>query len=263
MKRSILATSALTALALAAGASRLRADVFVLTDGDRITGKSVSEGKRNFRIQTAYGRILVPRAKIAHILREDGSDEIVNGAPAPPPPPPAPPVRLTLVITGKSFWYAWNSKDSAGLDPTLRLQVRLDEETLATFVDRAASDKEIKGALVNTFAFVPKEIAMVAGNGATLQPPETRPGRIVLKMTAKVETSSPPPSSRRLHLAYQVNEGSADKPTWRDVAEASAQVQPQAESPLVMELHQEAGDMQFAKRHMKNLETFQMSLRPE
>jgi hypothetical protein len=207
---------------------------------------------------------VVPRAKIAHIVREDGHDEIVNGAlELPTPPSAAPPFRLSLAITGKSFWYAWDPKEAAGMDPTLRLQVRLDEETIATFVDRGANDKEIKGALVNTFAFVPKEITMVAGNGTTLQPPETRPGRIVLNMTRKVDASSPPPSSRRLHLAYQVNEGSADKPAWRDVAEASAQVQPKAESPLLMELHQEAGDMQFSKRHMKNIETFQMSLRPE
>ena len=244
-------------------AAMVHGDVFVLVNGDRITGKSLSEGKRSFRIQTPYGRLVVPRAKIARIVRADGQEVVLN-APATPSPTPTPPspVRLILVVTGKSFWNAWSKGDAETQDVTLRLQVSLDEEPIATYVDQAADDQEIRGALVNTFTFSPEEVTLAPAPDATLLAPETRPGRIVLK----IALPPGPPRTSRLRLAYQINEGSADEPAWRDAASGATEVQLHRDKPLLVDVHQDAGRVEFSgfpRRRMRNVETFQITLQAE
>ena len=249
-------------LAVLASATWVRGDVFVLVNGDRITGKSLSEGKRTFRIRTPYGRLAVPRAKIARIERADGSEVVIN-APAVPSPSPTPsPVQLVLQITGKSFWHAWSKGDAERADTALRLQVSLDEEHLATYVDQGVDDQEIKGALVNTFTFAPEEVELASSSRATLAAPETRPGRIVLKIAL------PPGATptRRLRLAYQLNEGTVQERAWRDLASADAEIQLDPDRPLLVDVQQDAGDMEFSgfpRRRMRNVDTFQMTLKPE
>jgi len=258
VRRALRLAAALTLLASAAAA-----DVFVLRGGDRITGKPVLEGKRSFKVQTPYGVLTIPRAKVDHIVRPDGTEVAVNpetpeeAAASRPEPRRA---RLILIITGKTFWQAWDPKTTPPPDPTLRMEVSLDEEVVATYVD-ARTDPDIPGAVVNTFSFGPEDVTAAAGERVLIQPPEPRPGRISLKMDVPLVEAP-----RRLRVAYQVSEGPAEEKAWRDVVTGSADVELRAEAPTFVRVTQDRGRMEFAgfpRRRMKYVETFKIDLAPE
>jgi hypothetical protein len=245
--------------------SAARADVFILRGGDRITGKPVVEGKRNFKVQTPYGLLTIPRAKVDHIVRPDGSEVPVNPAPAPEAAaaPEREPrrARLILIITGKTFWEAWDPKTNPAPDPTLRLEVSLDEEVVATYSD-AKTDPDIKGAMVNSFSFAAEDVAVAAGERVLVLPPEVRPGRIALKMDVPLVDAP----ARRLRLAYQASEGPAEEKAWRDLASGSTDIQLRAEAPTFVRVDQDRGRMEFSgfpRKRMKYVETFKLDLTPE
>ena len=246
-----------------------RADVFVLLTGDRISGKPVLNGKRAITVQTPFGRLVIPRSRIERIIRADGTEETVNqrliAAPAATPAPtasrPVPRPRLVLVIQdGKVLGVLRIWKTAAKVDPSLRLELRLDEEPIASWVD-AKTDPEIKGVLLNTFSFAAEDIAAFAGRGVELAAPEVQPGRAVLKIGLATQRAR-----RKLRLAYQVNDADAEHPAWRDRAEATTEVDLRPESPTIVQVRQNRGKMEFSgflRRRMKNVETFQIDLHPE
>jgi hypothetical protein len=249
------ATWLLVLCALAASAG---AEVVFLTNGDKITGKIATSNKRNYVLLTPYGRLNVPRDKIWKIEKTDGSEEVLNlpGAQA------LPTVRLILVIMGSTFWQAWDPRDAAGLDPALRFEVRLDEETVASYVDNKQDPEEIPKAIVNSFSFNPTDVTLEPAAGVHLPMPEARPGRIVLKVDVPV----PPPGARRLRVSYQVNGGTAPEPSWRDVATAEGTVELSAEAPTFLQVRQDRGKMEFAgfpKRKMRLVDTFRLTLQPD
>jgi hypothetical protein len=244
--------------------SAVRADVFILRGGDRITGKPVTEGKRSFKVQTPYGLLTIPRAKVDHIVRPDGTEVPVNPEPAPgaaaSPERETRRARLIVIITGKTFWYAWDPKTSPAPDPTLRLEVSLDEEVVATYVD-AKTDPDIKGAVVNTFSFAAEDVAVAAGENVLVLPPEPRPGRIALKMDVPLVEAP-----RRLRLAYQASEGPAEEKAWRDLATGSTDIELRPEAPTFVRVNQDRGRMEFGgfpRKRMKYVETFKLDLSPE
>ena len=256
----------LAAIGLGLGAllaTTAAADVFVLVNGDRITGRQVSAGKRNLLVQTAYGRISIPREKVEQIIHDDGKVEIVNRTDEAAAAVPLPEkTRLILVVLGRSFWYAWDPREFPQQDPTLRLEVRLDEAPVATYVDAHADPDDIPKALVNTFSFSPDEIGREPGRGVQLPPPEARPGRIVLK----IDVPDSMAGSRQLRLAYQVNVGSATAPSWKDVAVSTATCELNPDSPTFLQVKQEAGRMEFSglmRRRMKMVETFRLDVAAE
>lgn len=257
------ALGALAALAIVVAPSA-GADVYVLTDGDRVTGKTVFKGQKTFTVQTPYGRLIIPRAKVERIVHDDGREEVLNPPPAPPPPPePTPPLHMILVITGKTFWYAWDPPKGVTVDPTLRLQVTLDEVPIATYVDARLDPDEIPGAAVNAFSFLAADIAVTTGSGAQLpMPPEARPGRIVLRIDLPPEKAG----HHRLRLAYQVDEGSEAEPAWRDMAEASLDLDLKPDSPTFVQVQQDPGRMEFSglgRHKMKNVDSFRLLARAE
>ena len=84
-------------LALAAAASAT--DVLLMRNGDRVSGRIVGETSRSIRIETPYGRLLVPRGTIERIQREGRAEEMLN----PPRPAPAPrPVRPAASASSSS-----------------------------------------------------------------------------------------------------------------------------------------------------------------
>ena len=48
-----------------------------------------SRGRKTFRVQTPYGRLVIPRAKVERIVHDDGSEEVLNAPEAPPTAAPA------------------------------------------------------------------------------------------------------------------------------------------------------------------------------
>jgi len=253
------------ALAVLAGApGLLAAETVILRDGDRVRGKLVVRGTQRLRLQTPYGLLIIPLDKIEKIVRDDGTEEVLNGqgptAPVTAPPPPPPPaVKLGVIITGKTFWQAWDPKAGVPSDPSLRLEVRLDEKPVAAYVDTQIDEGEIPGAVVNAFSFTPEAMTAVPGPDARVLLPETRPGRILLEIDLATEIAG----ERKLSLAYQSNDGTKGDPAWRDLATTSLVVTLSKETPLFVKVEQDPGAMEFRKKQMRNVDTFRIAARPE
>ncbi len=240
---------------------RLSADTLVLRDGDRISGKILAKGTRRIRLQTPYGLLAVPRERIEKIVHEDGSEETL-GAPAAssaPSPPPPPPLRLVLVVAGSTFWQAWDPKAGAPVDPSLRLEVRLDESIVARYLDPVLDPQDLPGAVVNSFSFAPDSLKLLPGPLVELAPPEIQPGRIRLEIRLPPDQAG----AHALHLTYQVNDAMGSEPGWRDLVGAAADIRLQPEAPTLVELQQDRGRMEFSKRRMKNVDTFRLAATPE
>jgi hypothetical protein len=241
----------------------LWAEVIWLRNGDRLTGTIVSETARTVRLKMAFATLLIPKSRIERLLRADGKEEVLVPASAavakaPPVPPPVPTAHLVLVVTGASFWQAWD-RHGAPADPTLRLQVRIDEDPVATWVDAGLDPEDLPGAIVNTFAFTSGDEAGMAAPGVMLSPPEVQPGRVVLRMGVPGAVGP----GRHLRVSYQVNEASAGAPAWRDVATATASTAMKPDGPTVLQLRQDRGRMEFTRKRMRDVETFHIEIAPE
>jgi hypothetical protein len=254
-----LTRAALVALALAGSAA---AETYVLTNGDRISGKTVTKGTQTYTLQTAYGRLRIPRNKIDRIVGDDGKEELVSGNKPLLPPPDVTPVQLILVVTGATFWQAWDPEKGVSVEPTLRFEVRIDEQVAATYSDAQLDPGEIRGAAVNTFAFVGEGVIAVAAPGLELHPPEVRPGRVVLRIDLPSERTG----SHHLRLAYQVSEPGAAGPSFRDVVEAGMELELRSEAPAFAQVRQDRGRMEFSgllRKKMKYVDTFRIDLKSE
>jgi hypothetical protein len=245
------------------GPARAGAEVVWLRNGDRLTGTIVSETAKSVRLKLPFATLLIPKSRIERLVRADGKEEVLHaaapvGTVAAPAPPAVPMARLVLVVTGASFWQAWDRKEPPA-DPSLRLQVRLDEEPVATWVDSTLDPEDLPGALVNTFAFTTGDEAGVAAPGVLLSPPEVQPGRVVLR--ASVPRAAGP--GRHVRVSYQVNEGSEGTPVWRDLATATAVAAISAAEPTLLQVRQDRGLMSYTKKRMRDVETFRIEIGPE
>jgi hypothetical protein len=257
VRAAVLAAAVAAVLPLAAAA----ADVVLLRNGDRVSGRIVSETPRAIRVQTPYGRFNIPRDRIERVQREGKPEQVLNPpladvAPAIPRRDPTR-VRLVLVVVGRSFWQAWRPRE-APADPTLRFEVRVDEEPAAAYVDATPDPAEIPGATVNAFSFAAGDVAIHSAPGVVAAPPEVSPGRIVLRLDLPAARAG----KRRVRLAYQVNDGRSAEPGWRDLAEGTVAVELGVEAPSFVQVRQDAGEMAFSGffrwRRMRNVETFRV-----
>jgi hypothetical protein len=242
-------------------ASLAASDVVRLTNGDRVSGKVVGKTTRRVRVQTPYGLLVVPREQVEKIERDDGSVEVVTGRAEPrpvPPPPPPQPARLHLVVAGHSFWQAWDPK-AAPADPSLRFELRLDEQSLASYTDVNLDPEDLPKAVVNSFVFSPERIFVAVSQGVVAVPPLLATGEIGLALKLPGELAGP----HRLSVAYQVNEGTTKAPQWRDVVSAAAPIVLAAGATTVVTIRQNRGSMEYAKRKMRNVETFSATLEPQ
>lgn len=260
---SALLAAAALALALPAA---LRAEVFLLKDGDRITGTIVSETKNSLVVKSAYGNVTLPRTRILRIIKDDGTDRTFTvpttdlGAKPTPTPAAAAKTILVLTVSGVTFWHAWEDKD-APADPSLRLAVSVDEKPVAAYLDPVVESGEIKNAVLNSFGFA-KTMSVGADTGAVVAPPDVQPGRITLRIELPPAVA---PGTHAVRLSYQVNTGAKGAAQWQDVLTASTQAALRGDAPTIVRAQQEAGEMTFdgrGKRTMKKVETFRIGLAP-
>jgi hypothetical protein len=244
--------------ALLAGRGTVRADTYYMTDGDRVTGKTSSQAGGFYKVDTPYGRVAIPKGRISRIVHDDGREELLNGpvvAVRPPTPPPGP-VHLVVVVTGASFWQAWNEKDGAPPDPSLRLQLTLDEGPIASYVD-AKTDPDIPGATVNSFSFVASDVRVSPGDHVHADAPEVRPGRITLKLDLPLEAAG----ERTFRLVYQANDGTGATPAWRDLVGTDIHLSLKADASNIVEIHQDRGGMEYSglfHKKMKKVDSFRI-----
>jgi len=244
--------------ALALGPHAARADVYYMTDGDRVTGKTLSQAAGFYKVDTPYGRISIPKGRVARIVHDDGREEFLNGPIVPPRPqaPPVGPVHVVVVVTGAAFWQAWNEKDGVPADPSLRLQLTLDEKGLASYVD-GKTDPDIPGATVNAFSFAAGDVHVEAREHVRAEVPEVRPGRITLKLDLPADAAG----EHSFRLVYQVNDGTGSSPAWRDLVGTDIHVSLKTERSSVVEIHQDRGGMEYSglfHKKMKNVEFFRI-----
>ena len=242
-------------------------DVYHLRNGDRITGRTLSKGRNSFAVQTPFGRLTLPRGQVEKVVHPDGKEDVVTpvevaGPPLPDAPVPVPApregaARLAVAITGKTFWQAWDRRE-AGRDPSLRLELRLDEEAVVVYVDGQPDPDELPGSIVNAFSFA-AGLTTAPAPGIHVHPAEVRPGRIVLKL----DLPTPSATTKRLRLAYQLNTGTAEEPAWKDVVSAATEVALDPAQPALVEVRQERGKMEYAgfpRRRMRHVDTFTLDL---
>ncbi len=240
----------------------LGADVVSLTNGDRVSGRVVGATTRRVRLQTPYGVLVLPRDRVSRIEHENGSVEVVTAPPPeptpPPPPPPPPPIRLQLAISGDSFWRAWDPK-SAPADPSLRLDVRLDDAPLVSYTDSTLDPEDLPKAVVNSFVFSHQELKVQVSPGVVAEPAIVAGAEIGLALVVPPEAAG----RHRLNLAYQVNEGTLAEPMWRDAVTASAEIDLEPGLAIQLHLEQSRGTMAYAHRKMQDVSSFTATLRPE
>jgi hypothetical protein len=245
-------------LALLLVASTAVADVVVLRDGDRLTGQIVSRGTRRIRVQTPYGLLVIPVDKVERIRKDDGTEELVHAPPVTVPTPLPTPVRLVLDVGGNTFWQAWDPK-APPADPSLQFVVSLDSKFVAAYVDSALDPGDLPKAVVNSFAFNPETLKLLPSPGVLLVPPEVRERRVHLV----VELPAGWVGARRLRVAYQTNEGTALEPRWHDLTGGEAIVEVSTRRTNTVTVEQARGFMEFARKLMKNVASFQVALHPE
>src|SRR5271169_1137278 len=239
----------LVLLVLLALAGPNSADTYYMTDGDRVTGKTLSEAAGFYKVDTPYGRVAIPKGRVARIVRDDGREDVLSAPTGPDHPPAQSAVHLVVVITGATFWQAWSGKDAPPADPSLRLELSLDEEPIVDYVD-GKTDPDIPGAIVNAFSFAPADVTVQPGGHAKILAPEVRPGRITLKADLPAEAVG----ERSFRFAYQMNDGTAGSPAWRNLVETAIHLKLKPESPTIVEVHQDRGGMEFSglfKKKMK------------
>ena len=251
---------------IAFGAAVAAADVVVLVNGDRITGRVVGSVSKRVRLQTPYGVLLIPAVNVDRIKRDDGSEEVLRATPAPTPTPaPAPSsATLLLVVTGASFWHAWDPK-GAPLDPSLRLELRLDDRVLATYTDVNLDPEDLPKAIVNSFVFSPERLFVSGGAGITVAPPSLASAEIRLEIRVPAALTG----ERRLRLAYQLNDAGSAAPRWRDVVVGGAQLTLVAGRSVRIRVQQDRGTMEYGRKglrgpgQMRGIETFRATLEVE
>lgn len=249
MRRLVLALGVLLA-----ASPLLAEDLVVFVNGDRLSGRIAAVGTKRVRLRTPYGRLEIPRDRIERLVWEDGREEIVTDLPETPPPEGT--IRLLILVRGSSFWHAWDPGRPPE-DPSLRLTLRLDGRTLGSFTDVTPDPDDLPGAAVNSFVFDPARLLVAGGEGVAVEPPESGSGGIRLSLRLPRSLAG----DRWLDLAYQVNDGSAADPRWRDVVEAGTSVALSTGLPVRVQIDQERGLMEYADRGMRAVETFRVIAR--
>jgi hypothetical protein len=264
--RRMRAAAVLIALALVA--STASADVVVLQNGDRVTGRVVGSIARRVRVETPYGVLVIPVDKVERIHRDDGREEVLVDPKATPPAPkptptPAQPT-LVLVVTGATFWQAWDPK-AAPEDPSLRLEVRLDDETVATYTDVNLDPEDLPKAVVNSFVFSPERLFVSGASGVTVAAPSLASSEIRLGIQLPASLAG----ERRLRIAYQLNDAGSAAPHWRDVVTAGTTVNLVAGGSVRARVAQDRGTMEYTRRQlrgvgqMRGVETFHATIEIE
>jgi hypothetical protein len=257
-------------LSIALGTGLAAADEVVLVNGDRITGRVTGSVARRVRLQTPYGVLVIPAEKVDRIRRDDGSEEVLRATPAPSPTPSPKPVpaskatTLLLIVSGASFWHAWDPK-AAPEDPSLRLELRLDERTLATYTDVNLDPEDLPKAVVNSFVFSPERLFVSAGEGITAAPPSLAASEIRLAIHVPPALAG----ERQLRLAYQLNDAGSAAPRWRDVVVAGSPVTITPGTSVRARVLQDRGTMEYSRQvlrglgQMRGVETFRATLAVE
>ena len=168
-------------------------------------------------------------------------------------------------MTGASFWHAWDPK-SAPEDPSLRLELRLDERALATYTDVNLDPEDLPKAVVNSFVFSPGAPVRERRRGGHAS---ATPSLAASEIRLEIRVPAALAGERRLRLAYQLNDAGSAAPRWRDVVVGGAPVTLVAGRSVRVRVLQDRGTMEYARKglrgpgQMRGVETFRATLEVE
>ncbi len=249
-------------LAIGLAASLAQAEVLHLTNGDVIHGTLVAANNKTVTLKTAYGNLVIPKEDIARIDYQGGSEPPKTAeAPAPTRSPTSSDrSAISLNITGRSFWYAFDSPPDSPADTRIRLRLYIGSARACTLMDEKP-DTVDGSILYNSFTFSPTDSQVVqALENFECRVDKAEDGRVLFTVGLPPEVSS---GRQLVRLLYEINDGDRTLIRWIDVVSRSfsVEVEPGKETLVMLEQNADALDFTgFFKKTMKNLELFQLNV---
>jgi hypothetical protein len=243
------------------------AEVVYLNNGDIIHGELVAANNTELTLKTAYGELVIPKDDIARIDYGDGetprpesSGENVRSGRRPPSDVPEDRAEVALNITGRSFWYAFDSPEDNPADTSIRLRLYVGSARACTFIDEKP-DTVDGTTLYNSFTFSPTDSRLVETlEGFECAVHKAEDGEVGLTVQLPPEASS---GRQLVRMLYEVNQGNRSFPQWVDVISRSfsIEVEPGRQTDVIIEQNSSALEYSgFFKKTMKNLEQFQLNV---
>lgn len=240
------------------------AEVVYLNNGDVIHGELIAANNTQVTLKTEYGELQIPKEEIQRIDYQ-GAEEASATDPPKAEAPPKPRVAgdhavISLNITGRSFWYAFDSPEENPVDTRIRLRLYIGSARACTFIDEKP-DTVDGASLYNSFTFSPTDSRLVEtleGYQCSVQKAED--GEVGMSVQLPPDVSS---GRQLVRMLYEINEGDRSLPRWSDVVSRSFSVEVAAGSETVVILEQNSSALDYSgffKKTMKNLDQFQLNV---
>jgi hypothetical protein len=251
------------------------AEIIHFKNGDVLHGTVIDANVRRITLETAYGKLTIPKKDIQRIEYESGEpdktpDEVTDKTPptksveekskADPPTVEASRSTLSLDIRGRAFWYAFESPPDSPTDLSIRMRIFVGEDDAVALLD-SKPDTFDSNTYYNSFTFSPTDSQVVrTAEGYLCEVKEAGDGRVVLTLTLPEKQIG---GQLLIRMLYQINEGSRSIPRWIDAVSRSfsVQIEPSKDSYVVLE--QDASGLDytgFFRKSMKNIETFRLNV---
>ncbi len=242
------------------------AEVVYLNNGDVLHGELVAANNMVITLETAYGELVISKKDIQRIDYEDAgaTGTEVSGNVQPDAAPAETIVRdgrvISLRLSGRSFWYAFETGSDNATDTRIRLRIHIGNARACTFDDEKP-DTVDGGTLYNSFTFSPTDALLVETlDGFQCSVLEAEEGEVSLRIDLPPSASS---ERELIRMLYEVNEGDRSFERWVDVVSRSFSVDVSDGREAVVMVQQDASALEYAgffKKSMRNLELFQLSV---
>lgn len=239
------------------------AEVVYLNNGDVLHGELVAANNTVITLETPYGKLVIPKTDILRVDYE-GATAAGTEASGDVRPSAAPVTRegrvISLHLSGRSFWYAFESGSDNATDTRIRLRIYIGSAPACTFEDEKADT--VDGAtLYNSFTFSPTDALLVETlDGYQCSVLEAEEGDVSLRLDLPDSTSS---DRHIVRMVYEVNDGDRSFERWEQVVSRAFSVEVGAGREAVVMVQQDASALEYSgffKKSMRNLELFQLTV---
>ncbi|HXV59817.1 MAG TPA: hypothetical protein VEK15_03920 [Vicinamibacteria bacterium] len=244
-----------------------RAEIVYLANGDVIHGTLVAANNTEVTLKTPYGELVIPKEVIERIDYQSAESPSEPGESPTPSvaadrlPPVGGRAEIVLRITGRSFWYAFESPSDRPADTRIRLKVYAGNARACTFVDEKA-DTFDGNTLYNSFTFAPEDAVLEETlDGYACSVDKTAEDTINLTLVVPPDNAA---SGRQLvRMVYEFNSGDRGAPLWTDLVSRSFSVEVAPSRQTLVFLEQNVDALEYSglfKKRMKNVELFQLNV---
>jgi hypothetical protein len=244
------------------------AEVVFLTNGDVIHGAIVAANNDSVTLETPYGKLSIPKSDIERIDYQDGGEPAEEGEVASERPRsnierwrsrvPSGSSQISLQISGRSFWYAFDSPAERPADTRIRMSLFVDNSPACTFLDERP-DTVDGNTLYNSFTFSPTDSQVLeTADGFDCRIDEAEDGEVVLRLVMPNEVAD---GQVNVRMLYEINHGDRTLPSWVDAVSRSFNVEASPGRDTRVRLEQDSTALEYSglfKKTMKNVELFQL-----